>query len=236
MRTCLTCGQELAKTSAFCPACGSKVPPASQPTIGGAVPQVPDAPVRVEHVDPLASTSPASLSPARNLKPIDSRAVSSPVSPKAGTGLLPSQPKVEPASPMTPGRPSAQKPSTRGKTAPLSAMKNPPKIALVPPPAPAVPSQPQSPQAFAAAARVPPVQGNAGPPPPGLPAAGGSSPQISPGGFAPRAFPPGRRILVQWANGQRYPGVIEQINGAQCLVRFETGEQRWVEMRYVSPA
>jgi hypothetical protein len=212
MRACLTCGQELGKSSAFCPACGSKIPPASQPTVGGAVPLIREAPVRMEHVDPLASTSPASLSPARNLKPIDSRAASSPVSPvspvssKAGTGLLPSQPKVETAPPMTPGRPSAQRPSTRGKTAPLSAMKNPPKLALAlaPAPAPAAPSQPQSPPAFAAAARMAPV--------------------------------PGKRILVQWANGQKYPGIIEQVDGAKCLVRFETGEQRWVEMRYVSPA
>jgi hypothetical protein len=40
---------------------------------------------------------------------------------------------------------------------------------------------------------------------------------------------------VQWANGQKYAGVVEQLAGLQCLVRFETGERRWVESRYVLP-
>src|ERR1700733_4489178 len=45
----------------------------------------------------------------------------------------------------------------------------------------------------------------------------------------------GARVLVQWANGQKYAGVVEQLAGLQCLVRFETGERRWVESRYVLP-
>lgn len=55
---------------------------------------------------------------------------------------------------------------------------------------------------------------------------------------SPRAGAPivGARVLVQWANGQKYPGVLEQLVGLQCLVRFETGERRWVESRYVLPA
>jgi hypothetical protein len=47
---------------------------------------------------------------------------------------------------------------------------------------------------------------------------------------------PGARVLVQWANGHKYPGVVEQITGPQCFVRFDTGERRWVESRYVLPA
>ncbi len=47
---------------------------------------------------------------------------------------------------------------------------------------------------------------------------------------------PGARVLVQWANGQKYPGVLEQLVGVQCLVRFETGERRWIETKYVAPA
>jgi len=29
---------------------------------------------------------------------------------------------------------------------------------------------------------------------------------------------------------------VEQLSGPQCLIRFETGERRWVESRYVLPA
>lgn len=46
----------------------------------------------------------------------------------------------------------------------------------------------------------------------------------------------GARVFVQWENGQKYSGVVEQIVGLQCLVRFDSGEQRWVESRYVLPA
>jgi hypothetical protein len=47
---------------------------------------------------------------------------------------------------------------------------------------------------------------------------------------------PGTRVLVQWSNGQRYPGVVEQISGPQSLIRFDAGEKRWVETRFVLPA
>jgi hypothetical protein len=50
------------------------------------------------------------------------------------------------------------------------------------------------------------------------------------------AFAPGARVLVQWDNGQRYPGVVERANGPVCLVRFDVGEKRWVESRFVLPA
>jgi hypothetical protein len=51
----------------------------------------------------------------------------------------------------------------------------------------------------------------------------------------PHPLAPGQRVWVQWANGQKYAGVMEQSSGAQCLVRFDGGEQRWVESRYVIP-
>jgi hypothetical protein len=49
------------------------------------------------------------------------------------------------------------------------------------------------------------------------------------------AFTAGTRVLVQWANGQKYPGVVERVSGPQCLVRFDAGEQRWVEARFALP-
>jgi hypothetical protein len=236
MRSCSTCGQPIEKASLFCAACGMKVPPESAPTEA-------QHSVRIDRVDPLASTSPASMSPARKLEGVPSNAVS----PKAETGFQPSPAKaaLEARSPgpelaplpapavmaATSQRPSRPNVGTRGKTAPLSAMPNPPKIAG----APALSPQPQAPPVFAAAARV--AQAVPVVPPGAVPVAPGPPPLAGPppGAFAAGAFPPGMRVLVQWSNGQRYPGVVAQVNGAQCLVRFDAGEQRWVETRYVSP-
>jgi hypothetical protein len=61
-----------------------------------------------------------------------------------------------------------------------------------------------------------------------------AGPPIAPA--APLPFAPGARVFVQWANGQRYPGVVDRVNGPQCLVRFDVGDQRWVESRFVLPA
>lgn len=47
---------------------------------------------------------------------------------------------------------------------------------------------------------------------------------------------PGARVHVTWSNGQRYPGTIHQVVGAQCLVVFPDGQQHWVDMQYVAPA
>jgi hypothetical protein len=63
---------------------------------------------------------------------------------------------------------------------------------------------------------------------------GNPGPPIVPAPLLP--FAPGARVLVQWANGQRYPGVVDRVNGPQCLVRFDVGDQRWVESRFVLPA
>jgi hypothetical protein len=251
MRSCSDCGQQIDKTSAFCPACGKKVPPEALPTES-------QASVR-NHVDPLASTAPASFSPARKSAPQSSDPLPL-VSPKAGTGYEVSPVRAESAPPKAS---AAAKKSTRGKTAPLSAMPNPPKFAVqaAPPPAAGRPvQQPQAMPAFAPLAQAPP----AGYAQPQAPPARASSPQsprgVVPGPSAPPAglvmpipgagvatpgsggyppmnalFAPGKRVLVQWANGQKYPGVVEQLHGAQCLVRFDAGEKRWVETRFVFP-
>jgi hypothetical protein len=268
MRSCSTCGTQIDSSSLFCPSCGGKVPPESRPTEA-------QTSVRVERVDPLASTSPASVSPARKgldpyaatapaskspariLEPIESLPLS-PVSPKAGTGFQASPVKVEaappaassgpslpsgtgsPAVPAISGRASVPKVSTRGKTAPLSAV---PHLAAKVNPRPSVPVAPP-PQAIPALAQpprlspVPPARVSH-PQGPYVAPAGPSAaplPVAPPAAFAAVPFPPGRRVLVQWANGQRYPGVVQQVNGAQCLVRFDAGgEPRWIEMRYMTP-
>ncbi|MBS2018251.1 MAG: hypothetical protein JST00_35605 [Deltaproteobacteria bacterium] len=49
-------------------------------------------------------------------------------------------------------------------------------------------------------------------------------------------YAPGSRVQVTWSNGQRYPGTVQQVSGAQCLVLFPDGQQHWVEMQYVAPA
>jgi hypothetical protein len=75
-----------------------------------------------------------------------------------------------------------------------------------------------------------------------MPAMQGYAP--SPPGYAPYApaapygpaFVAGARVLVQWADGNRYPGIVQQVapNGAHCLIVFPDGQQRWVELQYLS--
>jgi hypothetical protein len=68
------------------------------------------------------------------------------------------------------------------------------------------------------------MQNPYGPPPFG-------APQPPP---VPMGFAPGSRVLVQWADGNRYPATVQQAANGQCLVVFPDGQQRWVEMRYLS--
>ncbi|WXB14079.1 hypothetical protein LZC94_40400 [Pendulispora albinea] len=46
----------------------------------------------------------------------------------------------------------------------------------------------------------------------------------------------GARVLVQWPDGNRYEGAIEQVAPGQCLVLFPNGQHYWIDVRYVSPA
>jgi hypothetical protein len=46
-------------------------------------------------------------------------------------------------------------------------------------------------------------------------------------------FGPGARVLVQWADGNRYPATVQQQNGSQCLVSFPDGRTQWVEAQYL---
>lgn len=46
----------------------------------------------------------------------------------------------------------------------------------------------------------------------------------------------GRKVLVQWNDGNRYPATILQVNGANCQIVFPDGRNMWVESRFLTPA
>lgn len=50
----------------------------------------------------------------------------------------------------------------------------------------------------------------------------------------PFGYGPGARVQVTWSNGQRYPAIVSQVSGTQCLVVFPDGQQHWVDMHYLS--
>jgi hypothetical protein len=50
------------------------------------------------------------------------------------------------------------------------------------------------------------------------------------------ALVPGRNVLVQWSDGNKYPATLMQNNGAQAQVVFPDGRQMWIETRYLTPA
>jgi hypothetical protein len=52
----------------------------------------------------------------------------------------------------------------------------------------------------------------------------------------PAPFSVGSHVLVQWADGNRYPGIVQQIAPGQCLIVFPDGQQRWVDNRYLASA
>jgi len=45
----------------------------------------------------------------------------------------------------------------------------------------------------------------------------------------------GRQVMVQWADGNKYPATLLQNTGPQAQVVFPNGQQMWVETRYLSP-
>ena len=47
---------------------------------------------------------------------------------------------------------------------------------------------------------------------------------------------PGRQVLVQWSDGNKYPATLTQNNGVQSQVTFPDGRQVWVESRYLTPS
>jgi hypothetical protein len=65
----------------------------------------------------------------------------------------------------------------------------------------------------------------------GAPPGYGGAPQAP---QAPQHFGAGARVMVQWADGNRYPGVVQSQNGVHYLVAFPDGRTQWVEAQYLS--
>lgn len=47
-------------------------------------------------------------------------------------------------------------------------------------------------------------------------------------------FGPGSMVLVQWSDGNRYPGTVLQTAGSQLLVAFPNGQQQWIDQQFIS--
>jgi hypothetical protein len=41
-------------------------------------------------------------------------------------------------------------------------------------------------------------------------------------------------VLVHWSDGNRYPATVLHVTGTHVLVAFPTGQQQWVDARYLS--
>ncbi len=46
----------------------------------------------------------------------------------------------------------------------------------------------------------------------------------------------GRAVLVQWSDGNRYPGTIMQVTPTHAQVVFPNGQGQWIETRFLTPA
>jgi hypothetical protein len=118
--------------------------------------------------------------------------------------------------------PSPAPPQARPQTGPVGPS--------APPGPPAQPRTQPHQQAYAPPGRSPSAPPRT-PPPPG-PAPGASPPQtpLPTGGALARGAP----VLVHWADGNRYPATVLHTQGNHVLVLFPTGQQQWVDSRYVS--
>jgi hypothetical protein len=52
---------------------------------------------------------------------------------------------------------------------------------------------------------------------------------------AAAGYVPGSPVMVQWSDGQRYPGTVTTAQGGQVQVAFPDGRQVWVPQQFVSP-
>lgn len=62
------------------------------------------------------------------------------------------------------------------------------------------------------------------------------NPQAAAAPQAPAGPSVGARVLVQWSDGNRYPGQVAQAGDGQYLIAFGNGQQHWVPLPYLSPA
>jgi hypothetical protein len=95
------------------------------------------------------------------------------------------------------------------------------------------PPRPTTPSADPFAATV--YGGDDAKSPPGPPAVTtGASAAASVAPPLPPGVSRGARVLVQWSDGNRYPATVLHINGTSVLIAFSTGQQHWVDARYLS--
>jgi hypothetical protein len=137
-------------------------------------------------------------------------------------------------------------PATRASSAgppppPATSSYGPPPPAANPPPPHAAGSYAPAPLPFAtpppgaAYPSHPPYAPAQGYVPTPAPYASYPPPVPPPPPYAP-AFVAGARVLVLWADGNRYPGIVHQVASGHCFVLFPDGQQRWVELQYLSLA
>lgn len=183
-----------------------------------------------------------------------------PLSPLATSNIQPSAPAVAaPPAPMRHPTPPMGVPAQRSgllqtpstpQNVPLQPLQTPQSVPVQRPPTP----QPISPQqaqqaqhgfnmygsqvqrapasAYGAQPAQQPYPGGQPLPQPPPPAPAPAPPPAA----APPApvFGAGALVYVTWADGNRYPGTIQQVSGSQYLVVFNDGRQQWVEARFVS--
>ncbi len=142
---------------------------------------------------------------------------------------LPSQPQVSPRAVST-FEPPLPAPAASQATSQ-------PKPYAAPAPQPSY-GAPQPPQGYGAQ----PQQAYGAPygSPQGAPGAWQAPTQPGPYGSPPVPSQPtsvavGARVFVEWSDGNRYQGTVQQCAPGQCLVLFQDGQQRWIDARRVIP-
>lgn len=265
MSECWRCGKEVAEGAKFCPSCGAPAraasvgrTPAAPPTPEPADPLAQTAPADADHMAALRAKFPALAPPKKEGKAsTGSRGGTVPLSAQPDRVSRVTPPPATPA-PSTPhgSVDPARAPSDRriAHTVPDNAavplpgasqpVISPRAVSALEPPL-AGPHGAQSSGPFVAAA--PPVQPPAAygaPAPQPAPPAWSQPTQPGPHGAPPPygAPPPqpnavrvGARVFVEWGDGNRYPGTVQQCAPGQCLVLFQDGQQRWVDARRVIP-
>jgi hypothetical protein len=193
-------------------------PPSAAPSEPGA-PQ--NSPPRSSPISPLAASNVNSVRHAFQTATGGARAVPGLSSQGApGTQLMPSVPHTPRSGSSPPSNPGA---AGGGAASPRRQAAGTQLMGAFPP-ASAAAAQPQ---------QSPPLPQAAPSPLPGA----AQSPWVGWGApSAPSYGPaPGAQVQVTWANGQRYPGTVQQVSGGQCLVAFPDGQQHWVPLQYVAP-
>jgi hypothetical protein len=104
---------------------------------------------------------------------------------------------------------------------------SPPEGRLPPAPAHGSPTQ-------GASAHGSPTQGASAHGSPTQGASAHGAPAHPPPAPAPGGYAPGALVLVHWADGKRYPATVLHATASHVLVVFPTGQQQWVDVRYVS--